>query len=217
MDIIVDLLLAILHHFLVFTLAGLLAAEFALVRPGLSGASLDLLGRIDRAYGGGAMAIIVVGICRVLFGVRGWEFYVANHSFWGKMVAFVIVGALSSARPCASSPGAAAHRRRAEGEIGAVRSGSGRDLLPALVLVFAAAMARGVGVEQPAKCAAVLRPELRKIDRAVPRFGERRKRSRRVGSGDSSTSGAGCCWSSPPTCRCRRSRSARIRRRALHT
>ena len=37
MDIIVDLLLAILHHFLVFTLAGLLAAEFALVRPGLSG------------------------------------------------------------------------------------------------------------------------------------------------------------------------------------
>ena len=94
MDI-VDLLLAILHHFLVFSLAGMLAAEFALVRPGLSGASLGLLGRIDGAYGGVAMAIIVVGICRVLFGLKGWEYYVSNHAFWGKMVAFVIVGLLS--------------------------------------------------------------------------------------------------------------------------
>src|SRR5262245_34706823 len=95
MDI-VDLLLAILHHFLVFTLAGLLAAEFALARPGLSGASLDLLGRIDRAYGGVAGAIIVVGVCRVLFGLKGCEYYVSNHAFWGKMIAFIIVGGLSS-------------------------------------------------------------------------------------------------------------------------
>ena len=94
MDI-VDLLLAILHHFLVFTLAGMLAAEFVLVRPGLSGASLGVLGRIDGAYGGVAMAIIVVGICRVLFGLKGWEYYVTNHAFWGKMAAFVIVGLLS--------------------------------------------------------------------------------------------------------------------------
>lgn len=147
MDIIVDLLLAILHHFLVFTLAGLLAAEFALVRPGLSGASLDLLGRIDRAYGGVAMAIIVVGICRVLFGVRGWEFYIANHAFWGKMIAFVIVGALSS-RPTMRI---IAWRRSGagvvpEGEISAVRSWiKGEIFFLALVLVFAAAMARGVG------------------------------------------------------------------------
>lgn len=83
MDI-VDLLLAILHHFLVFTLAGLLAAELALVRPGLSGSGLALLGRIDGAYGGVAMAIIVVGICRVIFGIKGWEYYVSNHAFWAR-------------------------------------------------------------------------------------------------------------------------------------
>jgi len=140
----VDLLLAILHHFLVFTLAGLLATEFALVRPGLSGANLNLLGRIDGAYGGIAMGIIVIGICRVLFGLKGWEYYVTNHAFWGKMVAFVIVGVLSI-RPTMriiawrrSGTGVAP-----DGEIKAVRAWiKGEIFFLALVLVFAAAMAR---------------------------------------------------------------------------
>ena len=145
MDI-VDLLLAILHHFLVFSLAGILAAELALVRPGLTGSSLGLLGRIDGAYGGVAMAIIVVGICRVLFGLRGWEYYVSNHAFWGKIVAFVIVGLLSI-RPTMRI---IAWRRSGTGvvpeaEILAVRSWIKGEVFLALVLVFAAAMARGIG------------------------------------------------------------------------
>jgi putative membrane protein len=147
MDI-VDLPLAILHHFFVFTLAGLLAAEFALVRPGLSGPGLGLLGRIDGAYGGVAMAIIVVGICRVLFGLKGWEYYVANHAFWGKMIAFVIVGLLSI-RPTRRI---LAWRKNGtevvpDSEVAAVRSWiKGEVFFLALVLVFAAAMARGVGM-----------------------------------------------------------------------
>lgn len=147
MDII-DLLLAILHHFLVFTLAGLLAVELALVRPGLSRSGLGLLGSVDRAYGGVAMAIIVVGICRVIFGLKGWEYYVGNHAFWGKMVAFVIVGALSS-RPTMRI---VAWRRSGadvvpDAEISTVRSWlKGEVFFLALVLVFAAAMARGVGM-----------------------------------------------------------------------
>ena len=103
MDI-ADLVLAILHHLLVFSLAGLLAAELALIRPSLSGPGLGLLGRIDRTYGGVAVAVIVVGVCRVIFGLKGWEYYVANHAFWGKMAAFVIVGLLSI-RPTMRSGG----------------------------------------------------------------------------------------------------------------
>lgn len=146
MDI-VDLLLTVLHHFLVFSLAGLIAAELVLVRPGLSGTGLRLLGRIDAAYGGVAMAIIVVGIGRVIFGLKGWEYYAANHAFWGKMIAFIIVGLLSI-RPTIRI---LAWRRSGadvlpEGEIAAVRSWiKGEVLFLALVLVFAAAMARGIG------------------------------------------------------------------------
>ncbi len=146
MDI-VDLLLAILHHFLVFSLAGLIAAELALLRPGLSGSNLGLLGRIDGAYGGVAAAVVVVGICRVLFGIKGWEYYVSNHAFWGKMVAFIIVGLLSI-RPTIRI--IAWRRSGAEpvpdAEIAAVRSWvKGEVFFLALVLVFAAAMARGIG------------------------------------------------------------------------
>jgi len=146
MDI-VDLLLAILHHFLVFSLAGLLAVELALVRPGLSGPNLGLLGRHDAAYGGIALAVIVVGVCRVIFGLKGWEYYVSNHAFWGKMIAFVIVGLLSI------PPTMRIIRWRRsdanavpDGEVLAVRSWiKGEVFFLALVLVFAAAMARGVG------------------------------------------------------------------------
>ena len=66
MDI-VDLLLAILHHFLVFTLAGLLAAELALVRPGLSGPNLALLGRVD----GEASKGCSVAVAEFLAAARG--------------------------------------------------------------------------------------------------------------------------------------------------
>jgi putative membrane protein len=144
---IADLILAILHHFLVFSLAGLLAAELVLVRPGLGGSSLDLLGRIDRAYGGVAMAVIVVGVCRVVFGIKGWEYYVSNHAFWGKMVAFVIVGLLSirpTMRVLAWSRSGA--ETVPDGEVLAVRGWiKGEAFFLAIVLVFAAAMARNIG------------------------------------------------------------------------
>ncbi|TJV70286.1 MAG: DUF2214 family protein, partial [Mesorhizobium sp.] len=42
-----------------------------------------------------AMLIIVVGIGRVIYGLKGWEFYVYNWVFWAKMAAFVTVGLLS--------------------------------------------------------------------------------------------------------------------------
>ena len=144
---VVDLLLAVAHHLLVFSLAGMLAAELVLIRPGLSGPTLGLVGRIDGAYGGVAIAVVAVGICRVLFGLKGWEFYVSNHAFWGKMIAFVIV-ALLSIRPTMRILA----WRRAElamvpdDEIFAVRSWiKGEIAFLALVLAFAAMMARGVG------------------------------------------------------------------------
>lgn len=91
----VDLVLAILHHFLVFGLAAILGAETILINQELAGRNLQRLARMDGLYGAAAGLVLVVGICRVLFGLKGWEFYVANHAFWGKMVCFALVALLS--------------------------------------------------------------------------------------------------------------------------
>ena len=91
-----DLLLAMAHHLLVFGLAGLLAAEAALLRPGLTTQQLQVLGRLDTAYGICAGLILIVGFGRVFFGVRGPEFFLTNPWFWAKLVAFAVVGILSA-------------------------------------------------------------------------------------------------------------------------
>jgi len=90
-----DLLLAIFHHILVFSLAAIIAAEIVLIRSELSPRIIGRLAGIDRAYGMVAMLVILVGIGRVFYGLKGWEFYVYNWAFWAKMAAFVAVALLS--------------------------------------------------------------------------------------------------------------------------
>jgi putative membrane protein len=91
----VDLSLAILHHVLIFALAAVIASEATLVRPGMSGPEVRRVASIDRAYGALASLIIVVGVCRVVFGAKGWDYYVVNPWFWAKMITFGMVGLLS--------------------------------------------------------------------------------------------------------------------------
>ncbi|RUZ54354.1 DUF2214 family protein, partial [Mesorhizobium sp. M7A.F.Ca.CA.004.05.2.1] len=45
-----DLVLAIFHHLLVFSLAGIIGAEFVLIRGDLGAATLKRLAGIDRHY-----------------------------------------------------------------------------------------------------------------------------------------------------------------------
>lgn len=146
-----DLVLAILHHVLVFGLFGLLSAEAILLRPGLTGARLALLGRLDGFYGGVAGVIVGVGVGRVIWGLKGWEYYVTSWSFWAKIAAFAAVG-IASIPPTLRI---LAWRRAAgrdeshvvpDGEIARVRRLVRAELaLFALILVFAAMMARGIG------------------------------------------------------------------------
>ncbi|WP_082434696.1 DUF2214 family protein [Devosia sp. A16] len=147
-----DLSLAIAHHLAVFTLVAVFAAEFALLRPGIDGRRLGQLGALDRAYGGIAMLVIVVGILRVIFGAAGWQYYVGNWVFWAKMIAFAGVG-LASIQPTVAILRWVKAAKTDAGfspppaEVSAAR----RFLyLQAALLVlipsFAAAMARGYGV-----------------------------------------------------------------------
>ena len=147
-----DLGLAIAHHLAVFTLVGIIAAEFVLLRPGVSGAALQRLGRIDGAYGAVAMLVLVAGFFRVFFGASGPDHYFLNPVFWMKIGAFVLVGLLSiqptitlvrwrreakAAPDFVPSEGAVARSRRfLMGEV----------LVLILIPVLAAAMARGYGL-----------------------------------------------------------------------
>ena len=147
-----DLVLAIVHHLIVFGLASVLAAELALMRPAaMSPQTVRLLGRFDAAYGVLALAILVVGFLRVKFGAKGPEFYMHNPVFWAKIAAFVAVG-LISIKPTLRI---LAWQKRAKAdaafvpaldEVGTLR----RTMLVeihvfALIPLFAAMMARGIG------------------------------------------------------------------------
>ena len=90
-----DLVLAILHHIAVFGLVAHMMGEAVLLRPGIGVSEITRLARLDRAYGGIAGAVIVIGILRVIFGIRGWEYYVGNPWFWAKMASFAAIAILS--------------------------------------------------------------------------------------------------------------------------
>lgn len=90
-----DLILAILHHMLVFGLAITMAVELGRLRPGMTGAEAIRLARLDAGYGATAGLILVVGVLRVIYGVKGADYYLHNPWFWAKMAAFAGVGLLS--------------------------------------------------------------------------------------------------------------------------
>jgi putative membrane protein len=92
-----DWALASLHHLAIFTLAATLAAELAILTIDINTKAIGRLARIDMVYGLSAMAVVIAGIARVIWGAKGYEYYLANHIFWTKMALFLIVGLLSIA------------------------------------------------------------------------------------------------------------------------
>jgi putative membrane protein len=147
-----DFLLASVHHLIEFGIAAVLAAELALMRPAaMSPHTVRLLGRFDAVYGGLALAILIAGFARVWFGAKGPDFYLHNPVFWAKIGAFLVVGLVSIRPTLRILAWQKAVRANAAfvppaQEIGSLR----RQLLVeihvfALIPVFAAAMARGIG------------------------------------------------------------------------
>jgi putative membrane protein len=145
-----DAWLAIAHHLAAFGVLAVLAAEWALVRPGLSAAGLGVLARVDAAYGALAGSVLVAGIARVVAGAKPADFYTENPTFWFKMAAFATVGLLSI-RPTIQYLG---WRRTlaADGTMPTIEAVSSAHravniqlLVFTSIPVFAALMARGIG------------------------------------------------------------------------
>lgn len=93
--VIVNSIMAGLHHILAFTLVAALVYEFVAFRKGLTVAEARRIQRVDLVYGISAGLLVVVGLLRVYFFEKGPNYYFYNHVFWTKMALFVIVGLLS--------------------------------------------------------------------------------------------------------------------------
>ncbi|WP_374547959.1 DUF2214 family protein [Rhodoblastus sp.] len=141
-----DLVLAIAHHFFVFALFAVLFAELVVVRRGMDAGAVARVQSMDLWYGALAGLIIIVGFARAIFAAKGWDYYAHNLFFWAKIGTFAVIGLLSvpptlaflrwrRAGAAPTDEAVAAARRYLWAEVALF------PLLPA----FAAAMARGYG------------------------------------------------------------------------
>jgi len=90
-----DLLLACLHHLVVFVLVTLPVAELALMRGHAGTLRVNHLARIDTLYGLLAASIVVIGFGRVFHGAKGADFFLHNPVFWTKIAFFALAGLVS--------------------------------------------------------------------------------------------------------------------------
>ena len=90
-----DLVLATLHHLLVFGLVAMLVSQSLLLRGPMDGRVLARLGGIDRGYGLIAVLLLVVGLLRVFHGIKGEYFYLHNPWFHAKLGAYLLVAVIS--------------------------------------------------------------------------------------------------------------------------
>jgi putative membrane protein len=141
-----DLSLAIGHHLLVFSLFGVLCAEFIAVRAGMTATTLARVGTADLGYGAMAGLILVVGFSRAVFAAKGWLYYSHNAFFWAKIGTFLVIGLLSVPPTLAFIRWRRAGEAPTDTQIGAVRRYLWAEVVLFLLLpAFAAAMARGYG------------------------------------------------------------------------
>lgn len=141
-----DLILAIAHHLLVFALVAQLMGQRVLLKSGP--VDVGALARLDIGFGATAGLVVVIGAARVILGARGWEFYEGNPFFWAKVATFAAIGVISITptvrfaawkRAAKTDPGFQPPTE----EVARARTATGIEaLLLVPLLAFAAAMAR---------------------------------------------------------------------------
>lgn len=90
-----DALLAYIHFASMIGLAALLASELVLVTQPASAGRLHQMRSLDGLYGMFAMLTLASGVARVVWGAKGYAFYLSNPVFHLKVTLFVVVGLLS--------------------------------------------------------------------------------------------------------------------------
>jgi putative membrane protein len=92
---IINSLMATLHHLCAFAVTATLVYEFVAFRRNLTVEEARRILKVDTAYGISAGLLVVAGLLRVYFFEKGPEFYRNSDMFWTKMGLFILVGLLS--------------------------------------------------------------------------------------------------------------------------
>jgi putative membrane protein len=93
--------LAYLHLVAVLTWVVFIGASTALARADwMNAAALARLAKVDRLAAAGALAVLVTGAARVLWGVKGAAWYLDQPLLWGKFALWVLMvaGGVSASR-----------------------------------------------------------------------------------------------------------------------
>jgi len=100
--VIVEAALAYLHLIAILTWVVFIASSTALTRPDwLNAAALQRLASVDRLAAVGAVAVLITGLARALWGVKGAPWYFEQPLLWGKAalwLAMVAAGVSASRR-----------------------------------------------------------------------------------------------------------------------
>jgi putative membrane protein len=140
-----------LHFVLAFILVGSIVAEAFVLRLPVDGRVARLLLRIDLFYGVSAVLLVLAGVSRVIWGAKGWDYYNDQPFFWAKMATFGAIGLISIAPTrtfirwvgqARDNPGFAVPETEAKRVRRLVVA---ETHLVALLVLFAALMARGIG------------------------------------------------------------------------
>jgi len=90
-----DAILAYLHFMAIFLLFSFLTVETMMMRGALDAPAVRLLGRVDIWYFGSGIAALATGFLRLVWGVKGAEFYLTAWPLYVKLALFLAVGVLS--------------------------------------------------------------------------------------------------------------------------
>lgn len=148
---VLDAVLAYLHFAAIFTLFGYMVAEAVMLRGALDEERVHRLGRIDLIYFGAAMAVLVTGFLRALFGMKGADYYFSWWPIYAKLGTFVVIALVSVGPTLAYIRWRRMLERDPAWKVPPEEQKKMRRFvmielhLAALVPVFAVIMARGIG------------------------------------------------------------------------
>jgi putative membrane protein len=91
-----EAVLAYAHLLAILTLVVFITSEAALCRPEwLNQAVVQRLGKVDMVYGIAAGVVLLTGIARTWWGIKGTAWYWGNGLLHLKLALFVLIGVLS--------------------------------------------------------------------------------------------------------------------------